>query len=1165
MSQWMLRAAIAAMLSLGLAAQSDRGTITGTVTDATGAAVPNAKVTATQLATNTISIGETTGTGDYTFPALSIGTYLLRVEKDGFKAGVAKDVVVFASGTLRIDVRLEIGTTQQSVEISANAAQVQTENAKIQTSVANKLVDELPLVVGGTLRNPFDLALLAPEAKAPNNGDTNFAIGGGQAGSWGMTLDGVTSTTGRALQTSWAALNSPPLDAINEFTVESNGFKAEYGRAQGGVMSFVSKSGTNKLHGNAFEFLRNDALDAAFYNKALGKPVYKQHDFGFTVGGPVWIPKLFDGRNKSFFFVAYEGFRNRVGANPSFLSVAPAEFFTGDLRNWVDASNRQIPIYDPETERAGTGTARVRDVFPNNQIPASRIDPIARAANAIGSTARPNVSAAAGTSAYVRNNFIQSGTQVSPFDKFMMRFDHNLNESHRLGFTFMRNSRSTRPGANGPVGLPGFLNGTNFNNTLTRNYRLSWDWTISPTKINRFYAGGNDWKEINRALAVGAQNWKDVVCLANVPDCNNNFLNVGFAGDFNNWGGPSDNGSENNTYSFNDDFTLVSGKHTFKIGGQYEMVQYNGFGQQNIQGFVDFNRRTTGVPGDTNQATGGGSSFASYLLGLSTFGNIHTPRYIPQRFPYYGAYFQDDWRVNNKLTVNFGLRYDVNVSPYSALDNFSDFSPTTPNPGANNRPGGLIFAGFGENRQNRRRLVDTWFGGWGPRLSMAYSLDSKTVIRAGFGRTFAAVRAVGGSAHFAGFVQIFDTIDVDPLGFQPDFRLRNGFPSYPVPPFLRADFSNYTNVDWWQGNEVSRSPENLTYTFNVQRQVSNDMVAEIGWNFVRGTNLQSGILNYNQVNPDALPSVISPFTAEGRSLLSSNFASGRPQAAGFQKPFAAFPDGQTLAQSLRPFAHIGNINTAGGNGDRSGHSKYHALVMKLEKRYSSGLTFLTSYVFSKILTDSDSAWVGGSAMNHYARQLEFSIGQLDQTHNLKLSYVYEIPFGKGKRWLTDGVGNWVLGGWRLGAVHTYASGTPVGMGTTIGFPIFAGGNRPTVSTYEGWRGNIAGDRFDPFRDRYIQPASFFGTQPTDRFGNMTRFNPNFRFLPNLSENLSLAKSFPIRESIRMDFRAEAFNIFNRTLWGGVGGAQTLQNENFGIWRNQINDPRRLQLALKLYF
>lgn len=1156
--------ALLVSFSLGSAlAQTDRGIITGVVKDATGAVIAGARVTATRTETNTKFNTQSTETGDYTLPSLPTGNYTLLVEKDGFKPLLSRDVLVIASGTARVDASLEVGTTQQAIEVSAQANVVQTENARIQTQVSNRLVDELPLVVGGQVRSTFDLALLAPETKNSGNADNNFQIGGGQAASWGMTLDGVSATTGRALQTVWATVNTPSLDAISEFTVDSNGFKAEFSRAAGGTMSFVSKSGTNDLHGTAYEFLRNDALDARrFFERR--RAVYRQNDFGFTVGGPVYIPKVYDGRNKTFFFVAGEFFRNRVGASPNFLSVAPKEFYDGDLRNWVDAQGRQIPIYDPATTTRDASGRFVRQPFANNQIPAARFDPTARKLFELGQLALPNRSGLTpGTSDYVRNNFVEQGTLLSPWDKFSVKGDHNLSERHRISGYYGYNTRGTTGGASGPPGLPGVLNGTNLNSTRSDVYRFSWDWTISPTKLNRLYGGGNNWREINRAIAVGAQDWSKFD-IGNVPDARNNIPNISFS-DFNTWGGPSDNGSENITWSINDDFTWTRGKHTFKMGYMFEQVRYFGFGQQNISGQVTFNRAQTGVPQDTNQATAGGSSFASFLLGTATSANIHTPRFIDQVFDYHGVYFQDDWRLTPKLTINYGLRYELNLPPYELDDEYSDFSPTRPNPGADNRPGALIFAGNGPGREGKRRLVDPWYGGWGPRLSFAYSPDQKTVVRGGIGRSFAAVRAVGGSAHLLGFALIQDFVNTT-QDVEPTFLLRNGLPAWTKPPFINPAFGNFNNVDWWQGNEVSRAPENINYTLSVQRQITGNMLAEIGYSASIGSHLQAGLLNYNQVDHRNLPARLSPFTAEGRTLLNSRIDSAAAAAAGIAKPFSTFPNGQSVAQSLRPFPQYLTLNTGGGQGDRSGHSTYHSMVVKLEKRYSAGLTFLGSYVLSKIITDADSYWIGGAAMDHFNRRLEKSIGQFDQTHNFKLSYLYELPFGKGKRFANQGIASWVIGGWRLGGVHNYVTGTPIGLGTTIGFPGFFGSNRATVSTHEGWRGPVGDGGFDPNRDRFFQPASFFGPQPTDRLGNMTRYNPKVRNFGGMTENYSLAKSFFLfGEKIRIDFRAEAFNIFNRVIFGAGSNAGTLQNENFGRWISQANEPRRLQGGLKVYF
>ena len=315
-------------------AQSDRGSITGTVTDSTGGIVPDAAVTATNTATNVVSRTVTNDTGVYAIPALVPGLYKVRVEKNGFKAAEQVQVVLAASSTVRVDVGLQVGEVSESVEVSSSLAQLQTDSAKISTSVSNKMVDELPLVVGGAMRSPFDLALASPEGKqvagtgAPT--DEAFALGGGQAAAWGVTLDGVSAGTSRFGSVQWASVNTPSLDAITEFTVDTNGYKAEYGRASGGIMSFTSKSGTNELHGTVYEFVRNNAFDARRFFEAQ-KAVYKQHDFGWSVGGPVWLPKLYNGKNKTFFFSSMEWFRNRVGATSTTDSLPTPEMYRGDF------------------------------------------------------------------------------------------------------------------------------------------------------------------------------------------------------------------------------------------------------------------------------------------------------------------------------------------------------------------------------------------------------------------------------------------------------------------------------------------------------------------------------------------------------------------------------------------------------------------------------------------------------------------------------------------------------------------------------------------------------------------------------------------------------------------------------------------------------------------
>jgi hypothetical protein len=1159
-------------------AQTDRGTISGSISDPTGAVVPGAKVTVTNTATNVASVLASNETGGYVVPNLPPSTYRIRVEKEGFRTAVVNDLELNAASSVRADITMEVGTAQQTVEVTADAVRLQTDNAKSATTITQKLVDDLPTVVGGAMRSPFDLAILTPESK--NFGDNNFQMGGGQAASFGVNLDGVSAATTRALSNSWVAVNTPSLDAITEFTVETNGYKAEYGHAGGGQMTFSSKSGTNGLHGSAYEFLRNEKFDAnQWFSNANKVPrqIYKQHDFGATVGGPVWIPKIYNGRDKTFFFFNWEAFRNRVGSSSAFQTVPTPEMYDGDFRNWVDkdlsAGGKMIQIYDPFTLRTDAGGAQVRTPFANNIVPKSQFDPLTLKAIAAfqggGGVLKPNVGASPGQLAYVRNNYIiTSGTEISPQNKYSLKGDHNLGSKDRFSGYIGWNRTYALPGPNGPRTLPG--NYSNYNDVQRTSdvYRFSWDRTIRPNLLNRFYAGGNNWQENHdpiQATVKSGTHWKDKVCLPNAPDCDQNLVNLRFS-EYSDWGGPANNGSENDLMAFNDDLTWIKGRHTFKAGAMYQHAWYNGFGRQDVAGRANFSFIGTGVPGNTNFTTAGGNSFASFLLGWATDGGIDTVRYIGQEWPYIAGYVQDDWRVSNKLTLNLGIRWETTLPPYEQTDNWSDFDPTRPNPGAGGLPGSLIYAGTGKGREGTRTLADSWFGGWGPRLGMAYSVNDKMVIRGNFARSFSAVTTTTGSTHQKGFTQTvgFGTVA---SGVSPTFLFKDGLPNYPVPPFIDPTFQNGSDMPWWQGREVSRLPEQLTWNLSIQRQLSNSMVLDVGYNAMIGTHLQAGLLNINQVPFSALEKY-------GTTILNSAVDSPAAIAAGIRQPWAGFADfyrnvrktTPTVAQALRPFPQYTTINTWDGNGDHSGHSSYHALVVKFDRRFSKGMTFTSSYVFSKLLTDADSYWITDNprAADQYNRTLEKSIGSYDVTHNFKVSGVFDLPFGKGRKWAQSGVANAVAGGWRLSLIGLYSGGRPIGLSTSVGTPLFAGRGVPVVTTYDNWGGTWKGGSFDPNVDKFFQPASYFGAQPTVGIGNATRLNPKMREFPNFNENVSIAKVFPIKgERVNMEIRGEGFNVLNRVRFG-VGNTN-VTNPNFGLVNGTSNGPRRLQLGAKLRF
>ena len=1139
--------------------QTERGNIAGVVTDATGAVVPGASVVVTHRATNTVSKVTSTAAGEYNVAALSPGEYRVEVVKDGFRRFVVDSAILTAASTLRVDAALQVGAVSETVEVVASSVQVQAENAKATTAVSNTLVDSLPLVVGDAMRSPLGLVEIAPESRGSGG---SMRLGGGQGGAWNATMDGISVGTNRVANTAEVSYNTPSVEAITEFAVDTNGFKAEYGQAGGGVMTFVSKSGTNAFHGNLYDFFRNEKLDSrGFFGKVRG--VYKQNDFGGSAGAPVWIPKIYDGRNRTFFFVTYEGFRNRVGSSGNISSVPTPEMFDGDFSKWVDKNNKLLPVFNPFTTREASpgSSVKMRDVFSENKIPASMFANFSKLMIPYGKKVSPNRGGTPGTYDYVSNNFITTtGTNIHPTDKFSIKADHNLSTNHRLAFYYNHTYDYQGPGPGGPPGLPLPLYSGQYSTFTADTYRINHTWTVTPRLLNTFSFGYNSfYKDAASPNAVGG--WKDKFCLKIAIDCDVNFPTVQFNEGFANWGSSANNGTGQPLRAIKNDTSYFRGKHNFKFGYAWDDQRSNGFGQQDISGRVVFNRNGTGVPGSTSSSpTNGGSAFASFLLGWVDNSETETVRNISQRYSYHGFYIQDDIRLTRKFTLNVGVRYDVTLPPVSGGDVYSDFTPDRPNPLAGGRLGALRFAGFGPGRENSRSLVPGWYKGIGPRIGMAYSPDEKTSFRAAFGRSFGRVTVIGSSGHYDGSAQnyVLNTAD---KGITPAFLVDNGPPTpYILPPFTNPSYSNNNAVSYWQPRDAARASESLYWTFSIQRQLGKSTVVEGSYNATVGTHLQANLINLNQVSTSIFKDMVARYGEAGAvSLMNSKIYSPAATAAGIPAPYANFldtaytPDSvQSVSQALRPYPQYGTINVGNQGGDRSGHSSYHAMVLKADRRLSGGLNFNFSYVLSKMITDAETAG-SGSSSDQYNRRLEKALAGSDQTHVFKFSTVYELPFFRGKAF---------VGGWRISAIQAYNSGTPLGVSRNNPLPLFNSSTRPFITTYENWRAPIAGEKFNPAVDRFLNRAAFPATQPSLLWGNATATNPKVRNLWGRNENVSLAKSFSLTEALRAEFRIEGFNIFNRHTFSA--GTTNLDSNNFGIVTS-ANGVRYVQLALKLYW
>jgi hypothetical protein len=1139
-------------------AQSERGAISGRIVDSTKAGLPGVSVTITNTATSQATTVVTSDTGAYTAANLAPGPYNIEAALAGFGSKRVANYQLSAGATAKVDFTLDIATVSEQVTVIANSALLQTSDARAATNMSNELIDKLPLVVGGAMRSVFDLVGTVAEAKGTGSA---VALGGGQGGAFGATLDGISVNTNRNANVVETAFLTPSVEAITEFAVETNGFKPEFGQAGGGSITFASKSGTNKLEGSVYNFFRDDSLDEKPYFAAT-KNIYKQNNFGGSLGGPVVVPG-YNGKNKTFFFASYEGFTNKQSANGTFFSVPTPEMLNGDFSNLVDRNGNRLVIYDPATTRPSpTGAGFVRDPFPGNIIPANRMSSVAKAyiAAARGVLA-PNQSAAPGTFGYINNNFkSDGGVTKETTNKFSVKVDHTLTNNQRVSYLFNRSNNQLGPGSSGPVGLPAPFNNSSIDTFDADLHRASWDLTGSHM-VNHLSIGANTFNKDSKSINVGGD-WKSQgICIPNAVDCAANFGQMQFT-EFSSWGGAADNGTEQPRFSLKDDFSLIAGAHSIKTGFAWDRQQANGFGQQQIAGSVTFDYRNTSVPGATTQASG--SSFASFLLGTAYTGATETIRYLQQIYPYYAIYAQDDWRVNSKMTMNYGVRYEFTAPPRSGGDQYSDFDPTKPNPAVNNYPGALVFAGEGAGREGTSSLIPSYYGAIAPRLSMAYQADDKTVFRAALGRSFGRVTVVQGSSHYSGFIGQYSFTSGD-NGVTPTFMLDQGLPAYPLPPKIDPSFANNDVADWWNGSEAMTPSIYDSWTVSAQRELWKGLTGEVAYNGSYGSRLQAGLMTPNQVPWDVVQGFIQKYGAsETIALLNSDITSARAVAAGIPIPYPNFTNAsvqrvRSVAQALRPYPQYSSVAVSNGGGDKTGSSHYHAVVFKANQRMRGGLSVQSSYTWSRIMTDADTFSGSSGSIDDARPELEWSIGRLDQTHNVKLNTLYELPFGEGKKWIHSGIGNAVLGGWRVALSQAYSSGVPLGVTSNAVFTIFNGTNRPNTTGQE-WRAPIAGAEFDPAVDLYLNKAAF--AQPTDSLGNAPRLNPDVRRPWNLNENISLSKTFKVSGK-SLDLRIEAFNLFNRVVWGAPN--VNFSSAAFGQISSQANTPRQMQIGLKFYW
>lgn len=1104
-------------------AQIDRGSITGTVMDSSNAVIPNVEITAQNEATSIVTSAASTRDGNYTIPALPIGLYTVSAAVSGFKAFSATGVRVQVSSTTRLNIVLEVGSISESVSVVASNPLLQSESAEVGTAINTEKFLELPLSLGGDIRNASEFIRLHPGVAVDSTWQKHIA--GGSAFTDAVYYDGAALSVTPANDKQY----NPSVDAIEEFKLISGNYSAEYGHALSGITSFTLKSGTNDFHGSLFEFLRNDKLDArGFFGSE--KAASRLNEYGATLGGPVYLPGMYDGRNRTFVFGSFFFFRRRGGQLNNLSSIPQPEFLQGDFGRWPS------PIFDPQSNQIDPATGRtMRTPFENNTIPESRLSSVSR-----------NIAALLPAPHFpdrLTNNYVSP--LVSPLqddDNFSIRMDHQINNKHKLFGSFIFTNRPAIKGA-GPS-VEGEAESHNLQNLNSRFFRLAEDWTVSPTTLNHFVAYVNWIVDDNRSLSLGG-NWRERLGITGLQG--DIFPQTRFSQGFALLGQTTDYRNSNNTEGVLNTVSMIRGRHSLKFGAEFNRHQDNSIPGSNRGGTFNFSQLETAQPG----VSGTGFSVASFMLGEVDSANAtYIANSLGSRWSYLGTFVNDDFKVTPNFTLSLGLRWELQTTFTDPLDRLTYMDRFTPNPSAGGLPGANIFATDGAFN----RLGNNNFKDFGPRFGFAYNFMERWVVRGGYGIFYHAVNRQGIRQSADGFNAFPQFVSAD-NGITPAFNWDNGFPqNFALPPTLVPDVQNGQNATTLVPERAGVWPYSQQWNFTLERQLGNSLSIRGAYVGTKGTRLFTQELNHNQVHPFYL--------SLGRDLLTSNINSDRAQAAGFTEPFPGFSElwggRATVAQSLRPFPQYNNVFEGVAS---YGNSIYHSFQLFVQKTMSHGIGFTAAYTWGKQISDTRMLSSGVGYQNAYDRRNERSLDGTNPAQILSLSQVYELPFGKGKAFgSSSNVADKVLGGWKISGIYTYQSGLPMSIDTINTLGIFSSTLRADVVPGAPLRAPIGPGGFDPNRDSWINPDAFAPPLP-NQFGNTARYLNGLRRPAFMSEAIAVIKDTAITERVTLQFRTEFSNPLNRVVFGTP--IQRLDDARFGQITSVGNTPRQIQFGLKL--
>jgi outer membrane receptor protein involved in Fe transport len=1132
--------------------------------------------------------------GLFTFPELQPGSYTLTVSLQGFESYIQSGIVVEVSSSTTVNVAMKVGSASASVTVTADASHLQTESSDLGFTMAPQVLESLPLPFGGEIRNPLEFAALSPGfAGTMSNNPSSppagaFKLSGGQQGGIDILLDGATTELASAnMQVTYGFST----EAVSEFKVMTNTFDAQFGSASGGVVNLASKQGTNTFHGSAYDLLKNRVLDAdswlndyqnsVFGPKATTKPIDTQNDFGASAGGPVRVPWLYNGKDKTFFFFNYEGFRQQNGGT-SLLSAPTQAMLGGDFSSigtpvTVGGQTFQAHIIYDYSTCTGANQGQPCQAYAGNKI-TEAADPVFAAASKVIPSAPSSA-----TSPYFNINDDSSNHEQA--DMWNVRIDQNIGTRNKISASyFTGNMPYISTQSLGPLYTGGNIQGNKY-------LRLGYDYNITPTMLNHFNAGFTRRHRLETSGEGGfGGNWATKFGLKGVGDAVFPRFDINYPGNGINMPSDGDSVFDDNVFQYDDAVSWLKGRHSFKFGGEFRAAQFNLGILTGSAGHFNFTQGPTSTPTDTNSGFG----FASFYRGAFTSVNgdqseISIPQINGWRAKYLAFFGSDDWKVNDKLTLNLGVRFDMPIPVKEAHDRMSFVDPTLANPGAGGLPGAYVFEGSGTGRLGGNSPQSIFKKAFGPRVGLSYSVDPNTVIRAGYGIYFSTQR-VGGFAEndSQGFFSSY-TYPI-PASPQTPAGVLSQITAYPgnLPPFIDPTVMNGQGNALFLESKVDRPGTIQNWTLDVQRQLPMQTIVDVAYVGAHGDHLQAFMHDPNQGNPANMSRgacLQQQITAQG---VGTPCEGQTPVAA----PYAGFSG--TVSQALRPYPQYGTVTVDSATmDDPFGDYTYHALQAQVTKRTSSGLTVLASYTWSKNITNADSeypteaAWEGNDtsgALNTYNLKVEKALSQFDIPQRVVLAWTYDLPFGKGKKFANEGgVVNVLAGGWKIAAVHKYQSGTPLAVtspGWTSG--IFAGGEGATGSSS---RPNIVpGKSVSALNGKYVWGTSrllnqaAFTPAPNFTFGDAPRALGIREFF-NKSEDFNVAKAIPMfTDRVQTDFRVEFFDLFNRHRFTGFDTSVTCStsptqtcnplvntNTNFGNASGLAYGPRNIQGSLRIKF